>query len=73
MVDRANIVERGVTLKQIEREHAEVFTFEPFMTELWVEYFYIPEEEQDKEVSHSESFARCAHYFTQCAHCFTLN
>jgi len=33
MVDRANIVERGVTLKQIEREHAEVFTFEPFMTE----------------------------------------
>merc|ERR1719232_272485 len=33
MVDRANIIERGVTLKQVEREHAEVFTFEPFMAE----------------------------------------
>jgi len=33
MVDRANIIERGVTLKQIEREHAECFTFEPFMSE----------------------------------------
>lgn len=33
MVDRANVVERGITLKQIEREHAEVLTFEPFMAE----------------------------------------
>merc|ERR1740124_634668 len=33
MVDRANIIERGITLKQVEREHAEVFTWEPMMAE----------------------------------------
>lgn len=33
MVDQVNIIERGVTLKQVEREHAELFTFEPFMSD----------------------------------------